>query len=87
MEVGNLAVVAFVLRTTTKKSTFSGKNASPENILATPMHSLNRIQRSSNQVSEFQPEFLDFIANDKWPKFTQPQSIGLSLALAAMLKS
>jgi len=30
--------------------------------------------------SEFQqPECLDFIVNDEWPKFTQPQSTGLSV--------
>jgi len=29
---------------------------------------------------------LDFIANDEWPQFTQPQSTGLS-GLGAMLES
>jgi len=38
-------------------------------------------------VSSFnKPECLDFIANDEWPKFTQPQSTGLS-GLGAMLES
>jgi len=36
---------------------------------------------------EFQQfDCLDFIANDEWPQFTQPQSTGLS-GLGAMLES
>jgi len=39
------------------------------------------------QVSSFnKSDCLDFIANDEWPRFTQPQSTGLS-GLRAMLES
>jgi len=39
------------------------------------------------QVSSFnKSDCLDFIANDEWPQFTQPQSTGLS-GLEAMLES
>jgi len=39
------------------------------------------------QVSSFNKSgCLDFIANDEWPQFTQPQSTGLS-GLEAMLES
>jgi len=38
-------------------------------------------------VSSFnKSDCLDFIANDKWPQFTQPQSTGLP-GLGAMLES
>jgi len=39
------------------------------------------------QVSSFnKSDCLDFIANDEWPHFTQPQSTGLS-GLGSMLES
>jgi len=39
-----------------------------------------------SNLSFFKSDCLDFIANDEWPQFTQPQSTGLS-GLGAMLES